>query len=267
MKKNRLLAFLLLFALLACSCGVQQGLTVYSDEYDISHVLQAAELDVEAADFWYIENPYSDCSCSLELKDGDIWIHNEKRDNQKWFLPMSCGYIVGINWGGYDGWVQYYKTGSGVSDTPPTKISSGNCISCLEINRHEWLILTDNLYATDGFWGKMLLCSDNQDGVQVEELCRFDQSPQFLFQLESGDYLIFTDKTVFSFSFETRTLEEMVVSRKVSSEYSLLDYMDINSGVQVGNMIYCGTTMGIYSVDISSGTEHFYPLDYASCVK
>lgn len=265
MRKIRFFILCVLLCIFCVSCGKVEGLTVYSNDYHITENLYESELDIRNPIYWDADSPYDDFSCMIEEIDGEIWISNRGIDKHQWFLPMNYGYIVGINHGIQDGWVRYYKNQSTISNTTPIDIALQNCVYCLETSHREWLVLTNNIVAdSDTPKGTLFACEDGADGLEVRELCYFDEHPQFVYMLENGVYLIFTENSVVSFNPEKSESIELMYSKKLADGNSLLFYMDINSCIQKGSMVYCGTSIGIYAIDLDDCSEHFFPLDYSA---
>lgn len=252
------------FIIFLYSCRMNDGLTVYSYDYHITEKLYESEFDPSNPIYWDVENQYYGCSCMLEDKNGEIWISNKGKDNRQWLLPLKNGYIIGVNLGIHDGWVRYYQTESGVTNTPHIDIIMQNCICCFETQPREWIVLTGNYLAGDNSpKGTLLLCKDDENIPKVNELCTFDDYPEFAVKLDNGLYIIITENNVISFNPDDATKKVILESKEISEGRTILSCLDINSYVQRDSMIYFGTNMGIYAIDMLNCTEHCYSLDYS----
>ena len=106
--------------------------------------LYAGEFDREQANTWYLpENPYADNSCAVSIVDGALFISNAGIKQESHTVQFDLGYFVGVDLGGWDGWVKYHPYNSNVlSEAGGILVSNENCMAIVRQNNKKGYLLT-----------------------------------------------------------------------------------------------------------------------------
>ena len=246
------------------SCSSANRLSVSSDDYPKLSHMTAGEFDEEKAMTWFLDNPYSDYTCSVSNKNGELWISNQKLNNRSYIQQFNNGYFFGVDLGDYDGWVKYSPYNTALTGDDFQVVSNENCCGIISKDKQNGYILTGIRSHIIGGDSKGSMYTVTYDDTiktwQWDKTISFEGFPMaYDFSSENDQFYVVTDKNIL------RIKNDNTVETVVSSD--LIPYIGANSIVCIDDVLYCGTPMGVYSYNMSTQEEKWYPMEYEKYVQ
>lgn len=232
--------------------------------------LEKAPFDKKRSSDWYLDNPYSFDNCFVSLKNGKLFISDsEENPKRKTFLySADNGYFIGINLGHYDGWVRYYPYMSTYPEAEePKLVCDEHCHGFEETAKNTAYLFTvfpnpDSNRSSKEDTHIWVLSPDPVDYIWSWEVVGTVEGTLEIYYYDESEQLFYLFTTCGVFEYK---LKDRMVTKRLASE--CLPYLDCNSAVRIGDAIFCGSSLGVYSFDLTSDCESWYPVYYEKYIK
>ncbi len=264
MKKYRILVLSAILLLLSLSaCGVSNRLSVASEDYPGLTVLHAAAFDAAAEDEGLKKNPgfaHDEPMCVVSVQDGVLQVND--------FDPYphivgeyfgAWGTFVGVSSSMAAGYVQFFESAYPIIQSEKTQLVSGvGCLALVKDTENRGLLVTSGLEEVDGAYtlnGHLYRIGTSAplenpwrelEPVGYPQAAYYDRESNMLYVVnKTGVWTVdAADKMTFieaSDTFETLT---------------------VNSAAVLDGVLYCGCYTGVYAVNLATGEETFYRMDF-----
>ena len=222
------------------------------------------EFDEEKAMTWFLDNPYSDYTCSVSNKNGELWISNQDHEKRAHIQQFNNGYFFGVDLGDYDGWVKYSPYNTSLTGDDFQVVSNENCCAIIQKDNQNGYILTGVRKLLMDMTSKGSLYTVNYNDIekawQWDKVISFDGFPlAYYYSPEFDQFYVVTDENILQIK-NDNTVETVVSS-------NLIVQMGANSIVCIDDTLYCGSPAGVYSFNLSSKEEKWYPMEYEKYVQ